>query len=96
MKSFILAAALLLSTSAFADVNTYAFISSHSVRGCNFWSYSQDARGYVCSNPDMSVRVPDSMDVERAFMNLERSVQTLETKVRELEGRLQTLESKNP
>ena len=81
MKKSVLIA-LVLSTSAFADE---AFIFDHMFRPCNFYSYSTEARGYICSSPGMTIRVPYASDTQRVISALEAKIEQLEARVKKLE-----------
>lgn len=57
------------------------------IRPCRTWTYASNVGGYVCSNPDMSIQIPEAYEVERYIRNLQNQID-------ELERRLQVLESK--
>ncbi len=84
MKALALAFAIFLTSS----VSSAAFLMSKSIRGCSFWSYSSEARGYVCSSPDMTIQVPEVYDVQRYLTALEQQNQELLRRIQALEAKL--------
>lgn len=84
MKAIILALAVFLTTS----VSSAAFVMSHSMRGCSFWSYSSSVAGYVCSSPDTPIQVPDAYEIQRYISDLELKNQELERRIQALEAKL--------
>ena len=63
------------------------YIRSYRMGACDFWSYSNEAKGYVCSSYPSSVSVPDSYSVEEENRQLQ-------SKIDELERRIEALEKK--
>ena len=49
---------------------------------CNYWQYSSDARGYVCSSTGSSMQVVEARDIQA----LERRIRALENRIAELEA----------
>lgn len=68
--------------SAHADTQYEPTVYPTSIRTCNYWTYSFDARGYLCSGSPMSMQVVEA-----------RGIQMLENRIQALESKLQALES---
>jgi hypothetical protein len=66
-----------------ANPRTYSF------RPCNSWSYSSEARGYVCSITSTTMYVTDVRDVA-AMAN---TITQLQSQIAELTKRVEALES---
>ena len=84
MKTLVFAFSLFVASLSFAssDIPTYEETFTP-LKGCSFWFYSSEARGYVCSSPT-TVNVVDSFE----FMSLQNEVNNLRARVRRLEAQL--------
>jgi hypothetical protein len=63
------------------------YIRSIRMGACDFWSYSNEARGYVCSSYPSSVSVADSYSVEEENRDLRAQIDALEKRIEVLEKR---------
>ncbi len=86
MKKLFIILGLIVSAAAFAADST------ESVRftPCNYWSYSSDARGYICSSTGMPMTIPDQYEMRE----MERTIQEMDRRLRALEQRIKELEAK--
>jgi hypothetical protein len=91
MRKVFVVSALVIGSAVWANHSIEAqdteSLRSYNFGACNFWTYSSDSRGYLCSSYPSQVTVPDAYSVEEENRQLRTRIEDLEKRVKALESR---------